>query len=391
MQAGNPVARGIPVTRSIVEPSRSTSATRRQHPSGPTAQPVLLRRPGQPVRTAIPEPVRKQSGTTSRSRKKTKTLINSITLEDGADAKAVAEARHVTIWNRVECRKIAGNAAPLRRNLVRYLAANPDCEEYKDQDKRPGNQNPENKHVPIWNKVENRKVTGNAAPLRKNLIAYLAKHPDCEEYIGQDKMPASARNPTFRTTSNNFSNPAGTATPFVTNNPAPHVSFLQSLPESAHRCTAHNNNNIGNTSELTYKELVSSWSNIPLWSWNAHGNGAGGGTTGVGTSTNTHAMATSPCETNSRGIPIAGSSTIAILPHDDMDLLMTGTSAGAAANSFNAEMNELDLSIFLNNTPRSVGQPEPMDFSPSAFLRSSPQPNHPSLLAMRSNNANHHR
>ncbi len=383
----NPVGRAIPVARPHVQahqqvlrtslPQPRQTATnaraRPQHPSGPSAQPVLLRRPGQPVRTAIPEPVRQPTSSNSRSKKKSAPppLVNSTTLEDGADAKAVADARHVTIWNRVECRKIAGNAAPLRRNLARYLAANPDCEEYKDQDKRPGNQNPENKHVPIWNKVENRKVTGNAAPLRKNLIAYLAKHPDCEEYTGQDKLPASARNPTFR---HSTAQPAaGTATPFVTNTTAPHMSFLQSLPESAHRCSG-NAAPPRTTEELTYKELVSSWSNIPSWSWNAHA----------------APMATSPSEphlgfSNSRGIPIAGASSVAMLTNEDTDMIMNGTPMG---HSLNAEMTELDLSIFLNNTPRSTGHVEHMDFSPSHFLTSSPQANHPGLLAMQSNNVN---
>ncbi|GJD11781.1 hypothetical protein Gasu2_59070 [Galdieria sulphuraria] len=40
--------------------------------------------------------------------------------------------------------------------------------------------------VIIWNRKYRRKVGGNAAPFRRNLAAYLQKHPDCEVYCGQD-------------------------------------------------------------------------------------------------------------------------------------------------------------------------------------------------------------
>jgi hypothetical protein len=105
---------------------------------------------------------------------------------------------HVTIWNRLEKRKIAGNAAPLGKNLLKYLEQHSDCEVYRTQDlDTSGNRTSRKRgrldgeitpgdHVPIWNKREKRKIAGNAAPLLKNLAAYLAKRPDCEPYEYQD-------------------------------------------------------------------------------------------------------------------------------------------------------------------------------------------------------------
>ncbi|CDF34409.1 unnamed protein product [Chondrus crispus] len=115
---------------------------------------------------------------------------------------------HVTMWNRVEQRKIAGNAAPLGKNLDRYLQGHPECEIYDRQDqdlmrtplkrgdRKKRRVNPDELgagvHVAIWNRTTNRKVAGNAAPLNKNLKAYLAKRPYCEVYNGQDDEPEKA-------------------------------------------------------------------------------------------------------------------------------------------------------------------------------------------------------
>ena len=44
------------------------------------------------------------------------------------------------------------------------------------------------KRTQIWNRVLKYKVTGNAAPLERNLEKYLRRHPDCEVYMNQDNM-----------------------------------------------------------------------------------------------------------------------------------------------------------------------------------------------------------
>lgn len=104
---------------------------------------------------------------------------------------------HVTMWNRIESRKIAGNAAPLGKNVGKYLKAHPECEVYEDQDQDSKGGRKRQRidpseaaagdHISIWNKRLKRKIAGNAAPLAKNLEAYLAKRPDCEVYHSQDQ------------------------------------------------------------------------------------------------------------------------------------------------------------------------------------------------------------
>jgi len=117
----------------------------------------------------------------------------------------------VTIWNSTQQRKISGNAAPMEKNVDEYLRKHPDCEIYNGQDKVPGavkydrnghtgdekptsrrtanadkDKDENQRRVVIWNRVEKRKLSGNCAPLEKNLEQYLKDNPNCE--VVNDKV-----------------------------------------------------------------------------------------------------------------------------------------------------------------------------------------------------------
>lgn len=102
----------------------------------------------------------------------------------------------------------------MEKNLSSYLRKHPECEIYEGQDKQkhamdnvllavqigmlPSTQPPPSdwlsgaaaeRRVTIWNKRDARKISGNAAPLQKNLWHYLRDHPECEVYSSQDKSP----------------------------------------------------------------------------------------------------------------------------------------------------------------------------------------------------------
>ena len=51
---------------------------------------------------------------------------------------------------------------------------------YVSQKKSQVAASPGMKRITVWNKKENRKISGNAAPMENNLEDYLRKHPECE-------------------------------------------------------------------------------------------------------------------------------------------------------------------------------------------------------------------
>ena len=169
-----------------VTPGKSQVATSSQNTQGTRA--VALPRASGPGSTT--SAASSSNATTQVSR-----IPPGMTFEPG---------EHVTMWNRIEKRKIAGNAAPLGKNVEKYLMKHPECEVYVDQagDKTPrsnrkrpkssANREPvaAGNHVSIWNRNERRKIAGNASPLAKNLQSYLQKNPDWEVYTGQDLRAA---------------------------------------------------------------------------------------------------------------------------------------------------------------------------------------------------------
>merc|ERR1712093_233113 len=114
-------------------------------------------------------------------------------------------ARHhkverVTMWNTSELRKVSGNAAPKAHNVESYMRKHPEMEVYNGQLNyldAESQQAAAETRVAIWNKQEHKIYSGNAAPLAKNLAKYLARHPECEVYSGQlqkkRKMDAPGR------------------------------------------------------------------------------------------------------------------------------------------------------------------------------------------------------
>jgi len=149
----------------------------------------------------------------------------------GSNPSSSDKARRITVWNRTTKRKVSGNAAPMEKNLSEYLRKHPDCELYTGQDRFLTTEEKqsliaEQNRIPIWNKLEQRKISGNAAPSEKNLAEYLRNRPHCEVYAGQDKPPGTWTKP--ESTPARARAKAKASPPAQQSTPAPESSSKQS-------------------------------------------------------------------------------------------------------------------------------------------------------------------
>lgn len=98
------------------------------------------------------------------------------------------EFPRVTLWDKCNMRKIAGAAAPISCNLDKYLSDhNGTIEVYNGQDNCV-TRNPATERVTMWNPRRGRKVAGRAAPQRKDLEKYLNARPHMQVYANQNKV-----------------------------------------------------------------------------------------------------------------------------------------------------------------------------------------------------------
>lgn len=111
--------------------------------------------------------------------------------------------KRISVWHRIKKRKIVGNAAPLRRNLAKYIETHEQCEIYVGQEKwlkKPGVIDPftglpisEFQRAVLWNTFTKTKITGNFAPTLRDLAKYLDTYPTISIYRGQDLIEKAVK------------------------------------------------------------------------------------------------------------------------------------------------------------------------------------------------------
>lgn len=111
-------------------------------------------------------------------------LARAVLLAAGSSAAAAGKRpREVSPSAHASAAALGGGGGPADVSPDAELEA-PACEEGEDKIEQ---------RVAIWNRVTRRKTSGKAAPMRKNLGAYLSEHADCEVYAGQDREGSCRR------------------------------------------------------------------------------------------------------------------------------------------------------------------------------------------------------
>jgi len=131
----NPAAlyQGTPIPRMDPAVVAAVMASLSENPSvlsGPDSVRELWSMSALPDGNQISHPNRQVKGTTSEMK-----VIGST----AADIPTKPKRVHITIWNKVEKRKLSGNAAPLEQNLEGYLRTHSDWELYTNQDAKTPN------------------------------------------------------------------------------------------------------------------------------------------------------------------------------------------------------------------------------------------------------------
>lgn len=115
----------------------------------------------------------------------------------GSGAEHSQSEVRVRMWDRSNGRVISGVAAPLERNVEKYLQQRPHCELYTGgRDQQPQKRaraavDPSlpQKRVKMWNKEKKLVISGHAAPLEQNAEEFLQKNPHCVLYSDLKSPP----------------------------------------------------------------------------------------------------------------------------------------------------------------------------------------------------------
>eukprot|EP00736_Rhodelphis_marinus_P012637 Rmarinus@m.14385 len=172
-------------------------------------------------REAVPqEPKDRERGKSTQVSFVERDVAPSASMESSEKLKTTSEGdsdkqRRVHLWHKRDRRKVVGLAAPMMKNLTKYLKTHPEYEVYNGQDKLARRRtrrlasrhkskpvipskptavsegHAADKRVHLWHKKDQRKLVGFAAPKLQNLAAYLKNHPEFEVYDGQDGLEES--------------------------------------------------------------------------------------------------------------------------------------------------------------------------------------------------------